>query len=333
MARNTETSEQRRHALRSALGMAAGMALGSGWAMAQDNYPSKPIRLVLGFPPGGSTDIVARIVADQLGTVLGTPVIVDNRPGANATIGTDYVARAAPDGYTLTLAGLSPLVMAQLTSKIPYDSQRDFYGITSVAFTPEFLAVHPSVPAKNLQELVALSKQRAVTIASSGNGGWPHLTIEQIKSQTKGNIIHVPYKGASPAVSDTIGGHVDAVVMDLPAVQEFARDGQLRGVTVFHTSRNARLPDVPTSSEQGYPALQALNWHGVLAPAKTAPAIVKKLHAALLEAVGSDKTRKHLADAGFEPFVQPSPEAFSKYLASEFDRWGKVIKESGIKFD
>ena len=325
-------SEVRRRILQGGLGLAAGAALAPAAAWAQDKYPSKPIRLVLGFPPGGSTDIVARIVAQQLGTVLNTSIVVENKPGANATIGTDMVARATPDGYTLTLAGLSPLVMAQLTSRIPYDSLRDFAGVTSVAFTPELLAVNPKVPARDLKELVALSKTRQVTISSSGNGGLPHLTIEQIKAQTGGQIVHVPYKGASPAVTDTIGGHVDAVVMDLPAVREAVLAGQLRGLTLFHTNRSVALPDVPTSAESGFPALQALNWHGVLAPANTPQAIIGTLHAGLLKALNAQATKDSLAQAGFEPFYQASPEKFREFLGSEFDKWGKVVKSSGVQF-
>lgn len=298
---------------------------------AQD-YPNKPIRIVVGFPPGGSNDVVARIIGPRLSEVLGTPVVIDNRPGANATIGTDYVAKAAPDGYVITLGSLSPLVLSPFTyDKLTYDTQRDFTPITTVALTPEVIALHPSVPAKTLKELVDLSKTRQVTLSSSGNGGLPHLAIELLKNESKGDFLHVAYKGAGPAVTDTVAGHVQGVVIDLPAVSAMIRDGRLRAIAVTNTSRSSALPGTPTSAEQGLPGVIAVNWFALMAPAKTPKAIVDKLHDAVIKVTSMPQVREEFAKVGVEVFTQPSPEAFAKYLAQEMGRWGKIVKDSGAK--
>lgn len=324
-----------RNAFRSILRAAAmlGFAMAAAGAVAQD-YPMKTIRIIVGFPPGGSNDVVARIVAPKMAEILGQPVIVENKPGANATLGTDYVAKAAPDGYTLTLGSLSPLVLSLFTyAKIPYDTQKDLAAITTVAMSPEIIAVHPSVPARTLKELVELAKTKEVTLSSAGNGGLPHLAIELLKNQSKARFLHVPYKGASPAVMDTVGGHVNGVVMDLAAVAPHVREGKLRGLAVTVATRAVTLPDVPTTAEQGLPGVVALNWFALMAPAKTPQAIVDKLHAAVLKATAMPSVREDLAKAGIEPFTQASPDAFRKFLAEEVVRWGKIARDAGVKAD
>jgi tripartite-type tricarboxylate transporter receptor subunit TctC len=309
------------------------LALAASIASAQD-YPAKPIKLIVGFPPGGSNDVAARVVAPKLAEILGQPVVVENKPGANATLGTDFVAKSAPDGYTLTLGSLSPLVLSLFTySKIPYDTQKDLVAITTVAMSPEIIAVHPSVPATTLSQLVEYAKTKEVTLSSSGNGGLPHLAIELLKGQSKAKFLHVPYKGASPAVMDTVGGHVNGVVMDLAAVAPHVRDGRLRGLAVTIENRAAGLPDIPTTAEQGLPGVIALNWFAIMAPAKTPKAIVDKLHAAVLKATAMPSVKEELAKAGIEPFTQPSPEAFRKFLAEEIVRWGKIARDAGVKAD
>jgi tripartite-type tricarboxylate transporter receptor subunit TctC len=303
-------------------------------AFAQDKYPSRPIHLVVGFPPGGSNDIVARILAPKLSEILGASVVVENRPGANAIIGTDYVARAAPDGYTITLGSASPLVISPHTySNIPFDTLKDLTGITTVAATPELIAVNPKLPVKNLQELVALAKTRDVTFSSSGNGGLPHLAIELLKIASKGRIVHVPYKGAGPAITDAVGGHVDGIIVDLPALYAMVQEGKLRAIAVTNTHRADVMKDVPTSAEGGLPSVLAFNWFGVMAPAKTPKPIVDKLYKALVQTVQSPDVKASLAKLGIEPFTQPSPEAFSKFLKSELVRWGEVARASGAKAD
>jgi tripartite-type tricarboxylate transporter receptor subunit TctC len=260
--------------------------------------------------------------------------VVDNRPGANATLGTDFVAKSAPDGYTLTLGSLSPLVISLATyANIPYDTAKDFTPINTVALTPEVIAVHPSTPAKTLPELVALSRQKQVTLSSSGNGGLPHLAIELLKNVSKGDFLHVPYKGAGPAVIDTLGGHVNGVVMDLPAVATQVKEGKLRAIAVTNRQRTSVLPDVPTSGEQGLGGVQAVNWFALMAPKGTPAPIVAKLNDALLKTVSLPQVKEEFAKVGVEPFTQSSPEALRKFLDEEIARWGKIARDAGAKAD
>lgn len=318
---------------RAAACVAAAAMLASAAAFAQA-WPARTIHLVVGFPPGGSNDVVARIIAPKMADVLGQPVIVENRPGANATVGTDYVAKSAPDGYVITLGSLSPLVISLATySKIPYDTAKDFAPINTVALTPEVIAVHPSQPVKTLQELVALSKTRQVTLSSSGNGGLPHLAIEMLKVETKGDFLHVGYKGAGPAVIDTVGGHVNGVVMDLPAVASQVREGKLRGLAVTNRTRAAVLPDLPTVAEAGLPNVYAVNWFALMAPRGTPAPVVAKLNDALLKALAHPEVKDQFAKAGVEAFTQPSPEAFRKFLEDEIVRWGRIARDAGAKAD
>ena len=306
-----------------------------GVAHAQE-YPSKPVRLVIGFPPGGSNDIVARILAPKLGELLGAQVVVENRPGANATIGTEYVARSAPDGYTLTLASVSPLVISPFTyAKLPYDTVNDFAAITTVAMTPEAISVHPALPVKSLKELIALarSKPGKLDFASSGNGGLPHLTIELLKTIAKIDVQHVPYKGAGPALTDVLGGHVPGFIIDFPVVYPHIKGGRLRGLVVTSESRNPLLPDMPTSAEQGLPKLLSVNWFAVMAPAKTPRPIVEKLHAALVKAATSPDVKERFTAVGVEAMTIKSPDAFASFLKEELVRWGKLAKESGARAD
>jgi tripartite-type tricarboxylate transporter receptor subunit TctC len=301
---------------------------------AADNYPSKPVHMVVGFPPGGSNDIVARLIAPKFGEILGASVVVDNRPGANATIGTEYTARAAPDGYTITLGSASPLAISPHTyPKLPYNPLKDLAAITTVAATPELLAINPSVPAKTLGELVALSKTRDITVASAGNGGLPHLAIELLKSESKGRIVHVPYKGAGPGITDAVGGHVDGIIVDLPALYSMVTEGKLRPIAVTDNHRASVTPNVPTSAEGGLPSVIAFNWFAVMAPAGTPKPILNKLHAALLKTVNTPEVKASLAKLGIEPFTQASPEASAEFMKTEYSRWGKIAKESGAKAD
>src|SRR5262245_21551879 len=274
----------------------------SALVCAQD-YPQKPIRLIVGFPPGGSNDIIARYIAPKLAEALGAQVVVENRPGANATIATELVARAAPDGYTLTLASASPLAISPHTyAKIGYDTARDFAGITTVALTPELVAVHPSLPARSLQELVALAKAQPgkLNFASAGNGGLPHLAIELFKSLAKVNVQHVPYKGASPAAVDVIGGHIEGMIMDLPAIYTHVKQGKMRGLALAAEKRTALMPEIPTAGEQGLPGLVAVNWFAVMAPAKIPPAVQDKLHATLVRIATTPDMKERFNAIGIE---------------------------------
>ncbi len=326
---------RRQHLIGLALTTAA-LACTALWspAHAQGTYPVKPIKLVVGFPPGGSNDIVARIVAPALGQILGQQVVVENRPGASGTTGAAQVAQAPADGYTLMLSSASPLVIApHMLAKMPFDVNRDFAAINTVGLTPEAIAVNPSLPVKNFRELIELAKKQDLTVSSSGNGGLPHLTIELLKQTTKARIVHVPYKGAGPAVSDTIAGHVNAVTMDLPALISFIRDGRLKALALTSDNRVDFLPDVPTAQEQGLPSFSAVNWLGVFAPAATPAPVVDKLHAALKQVVADPQVREQLQRAAVVPHTSATPQAFQSFLAKENDRWGRIARESGARMD
>ncbi len=318
---------------RRAAGCALILAVAAGVAQAQE-YPSKPVRLVVGFPPGGANDIIARQLAPKLGEFLKTQVVVENRPGANAIIGTEYVAKSPPDGYTLALAGLSPLVLSTFTyAKIPYDTLTDFTPINTVAMSPEVFAVHPSLPARSLKELVALAKSRPgqLDFATSGSGGMTRMVIELFKITARVNVQYVAYKGAAPGLTDVLGGHVHGMAVDFPVLYPHIKQGKLRGLAVTSKSRNPLLPDMPTSAEQGLPELFAVNWYAVMAPAKTPRSIVAKLHGAMAKAAAAPDLNERFIAMGVESMPSASPEAVAGFLKAELARWGKVAKTAGIK--
>ncbi|MDP3190260.1 tripartite tricarboxylate transporter substrate binding protein [Rhodoferax sp.] len=325
----------RRRSLLGAGALVAGTAaLGISPHAHAQTFPSRAISLVVGFPPGGSNDIVARILAPRLGELLGVPVVVVNKPGSNALIGTDFVARSAPDGYTITLASASPLVISPNTySKMPFDPIKDLTGITSVAATPELIAVHPSVPANTLQELVALSRTREISLSSSGNGGLPHLAIELLRTATSGRFLHVPYRGAGPAVTDTAGGHVNGVIMDLPALLGMVKEGKLRPLAITNKERSPALPQTPTSVEQGIPSLLAFNWFAVMGPAGLPRPVVERLHKALNETIQTQQVRDALVANGIDPMGAATPETFNAFMREELQRWGVVARASGARAD
>ncbi|HTP95315.1 MAG TPA: tripartite tricarboxylate transporter substrate binding protein, partial [Burkholderiales bacterium] len=295
-----------------------------------------PIRLIVGFPPGGSNDIVARLLAPKLTQLLGTQVLIDNRPGANATIGTDLVAKSPPDGYTLTLGSASPLAISPFTyPKIPYDTLRDFVGVTTVAITPEIISIHPSLPARNLKELIALAKSQPgkLNFASSGNGGLPHLAIELFKGLAKIDVQHIPYKGAGPALTDLLGGQVHGMIIDFPVVYPHVKEGKLRGIAVAGETRAPLLPELPTAREQGLTQLIAINWFAIMAPAKTPRPIVDKLYQSIAAAANAPEVKDKLAAQGVDIKVSASPDAFAQFLREDLKRWEKVARESGARAD
>ena len=299
-------------------------------------YPTKPVRLVIGFPPGGSNDIVARIIAPRLGEILGQQFIVENRAGANSTIAADFVAKSAPDGHTVMLGSTGAIVISPHTySKLSYDTLRDFAPVTSVALTPEAIAVHPALPVRDLKSLIALAKMRPgqLDFASSGNGGLPHLAIELFKTLANINLQHVPFKGAGPAVTDLLGGHVQGIIMDFPAIYSQMQSGKLRGIALAAEKRLSLMPDLPTTAEAGLPNLLAVNWFTTLTPAKTPPTIVSRLHGTVLKTVNSPDIKERFAAVGVDVFTQKSPEACVEFLKEELVRWGKVAKLSGARAD
>lgn len=316
----------------------AGAAVLAPWlstapVLASDAYPSKPIRLVVGYPPGGSNDIAARIIAPELSQLLGVTVVVENKAGASGVIGADHVAKAEPDGYTLLLSSMSPVILAPQTMKQPpFDATKDFAAVNMMALTPEAIAVGPKrQDIKTLPELLDLAKKERVTLSSSGSGGLPHLTIELLK-KVQPNIEHVPYKGASPAVTDTLAGHVDGIVMDLPPLYGQIKEGKLNALAVTSEQRVAFLSQVPTAQE-ALPGFNVVNWVGIFAPAKTPAAVVDKLDQAVRKAVTQPKVKAALEAAALTPATLDSPAAFQKQLVEDYARWGKILRESGVRMN
>ncbi|NML47564.1 tripartite tricarboxylate transporter substrate binding protein [Ramlibacter sp. G-1-2-2] len=303
-----------------------------GAAHAQD-YPSKPIHLVVGYAPGGAWDILARQLQPRLTEALGQPVIVENKAGANGIIGSDYVAKAAPDGYTLLLAGLTPLVLNSLTyPKLPYNATSSFVGISTIATTPILFVVKPDVPAKTLPELVAASRAKpdSLTFATVGTGGSTRVVFELFKRSSGAEVRYIPYKAVAQGMTELLAGMVDAMAIDLPVLYPRVKDGKLRAIAITSEKRNPLLPDVPTAAEQGLPALTAGNWYALLAPAKTPRPVVDKLHAALTRVLTQTDLKDQLLAGGVEPMAG-TPESYNAFLAAELARWGKVVKEAHIE--
>jgi len=305
----------------------------SGLVFAQ-SYPSKPLRIVVGFPAGGPIDIVARMMTPKLSEALGQQVVVDNRGGANGMIGTEFVAKSAPDGYTMILTSTGLAINPHLYPKIPYDTLRDLAPVTLVTSTPELFVVHPSVPAKTMKEMIALAKARPrqISIASTGSGGLPHLALELLKNAAKIEVIHVPYKGAAPAVTDLLGGQVSGLFADLPVLQPYITSARLRALAVASPKRSKLLADVPTMTEQGLPSVEAINWYGVLVAAKTPPEVIAKLHDAIVKSLNDTDLREKLVSRGADPIPSTS-EQFAAFLKDELAKWGRIAKESGAKID
>jgi tripartite-type tricarboxylate transporter receptor subunit TctC len=317
-------------ALRCACAAVLVLACGAAWP--QDG--ANPLRIVQGFAPGGGHDTVARLLAPRVGAALKQPVVVESRTGANGIIAAEYVARAAPDGNTVILSGVSTFVLNPLVyAKVPYDTLRDFAPVTIVAATPQILVAHPGLPVKSLGDVAALARRspNKLSAGTPGVGGLSHLTLEVFKSLGKLDIEHVAYKGTAAAVTEVLGGFVPLLIGDLPAPLPHVKSGRLRAIAVTGEARSPLLPDVPTAREQGYATLQATNWYGVMAPAATPPAAVARLHAAFAPAVEAPETRERYASVGVDPTSSPSSGAFGAFVREEFARWGKVVRSSGIK--
>ena len=320
-------------------GIASGAALLAATplaVLAQADYPNRPIKLIVGFAPGGSTDIVGRIVAQKLSEKLGQNVIVDNKAGAGGTLGADATAKAAPDGYTLTLGTTSThAIAAGAYSKLPYNPVSDFTPISLVAITPYLLVVNPQVKANNLAEFVSLAKAQGgkMNYASAGNGTATHLAMEMLKDAAKVDLLHIPYKGNAPADVAILGGEVQAVFGSMPALLQNAKAGKVRPLAVGTLERSPALPDVPSVAEQGCPGFEAALWLGIMAPANTPKPIVDKLHKALVEIVAAPDFKTAMDANGAEPLSSATPDQFTTMLKGEVDRYVKVTKAIGIKLD
>jgi tripartite-type tricarboxylate transporter receptor subunit TctC len=303
-----------------------------GVARAQD-YPTRPIKMVIAFPPGGPTDFVGRLLADKLKALLGQPVIIENKAGANGAIGADYVAKSDPDGYTLFFTTVGAVAINPgMRSDMPYDTLRDFTPVSLVVNNTTVLVVRPDSPAGAAKDLVAMAKDKPGTIpfASTGIGSMPHLALELFQSSAHVKFLHVPYRGAAPALTDLIGGQVQAMFADAPVLMPQIEAGKLKPLGAASDQRNPMLPDVATLKELGYPDTQADNWYGLLAPAKTAPAVIAKLNTAVNAALKDEGVRQKLIKSGAIP-APTSPEDFGKLLKNEIDRWGRIMREKGIK--
>jgi tripartite-type tricarboxylate transporter receptor subunit TctC len=309
--------------------MAATMA---GTAAAQ-GYPSKPVRLVIGFPPGGPADIFGRVFAQGLAASLGAPVIVENRSGAGGVVGVDFVAKSAPDGYTLAMNSGSAVSMAPYSlAAIPYDPRRDLALITTVVRVPEVLVTHPSLPAGSLAELIAYARARPgkVNFGSAGSGSITHLAGELLKVEAQVDLIHVPYKGAAPAVNDLLGAQVQMAILDVPVVLPHIRAGKLKALAVTSAKRAASLPEVPTTAEGGYPKVISDNWYGLVAPAATPPDVLKRIHAGAMAALQSPTVIEQFAKVSGTA-APSTPEDYAAFLAAEQAKWSAIIKAIGFK--
>ena len=295
-------------------------------------FPSKPIRIVVGFPPGGPADFTARVLADKLPGLLGTNVIVENRVGANATIGADYVAKSTADGYTLFMTTCGAMAISpHVGAKLPYDPLRDFAAIAHVVNAYSTIAVHPSLPARNAKEFVALARTRKgqITMASTGIGSIPHLAQELLKASAKIDLLHVPYKGAAPSVTDAMGGQVSSLILDVTPLLPHLRSGKLRAIAIAGDKRVPLLPEVATMEEQGFKNVEAPNWYAIFAPAKTPREIVERLNDAVRKAIAMTYVRERLISTGADP-VSSTPEQLADLLKRDHAKWGKLIRDNNI---
>lgn len=298
-------------------------------------YPSKPIRIVAPFPPGGPADILSRIIGHKLSQSWGQQVIVDNRPGAGGNIGADLVAKAAPDGYTLLLGFVGThAINASLYAKMPYDNVKDFEPVSQIAAVTIVLVVHPSVPALSIKELIALAKSKPgqLTFGSPGNGTPQHLAGQLFNTMADVDMLHVPYKGAVPALTDLLGGQVSMIFSSMPPALPLVKTGKIRALGVTSATRSPAAPAIPTITESGLPGYEVNNWYGILAPRGTPKEIVSKLNAEIVKILNMPDVKESLAVQGAEP-VSGTPEQFAAYIKEETEKWAKIVKYSGARLD
>jgi len=295
-------------------------------------FPDKPVRLVVPYSAGGSTDLISRALGQKLSEMWGQTVVIDNRPGGSTIIATDIVAKSAPDGYTLLVTTTSFSIVPSLTDKLPYDPAKDFELITLINTTPLVLVVNPGVPAKSVKELIALAKARPgeLNFGSAGSGGSNHLAGELFNVMAGVKIVHVPYKGNAPALNDLVGGHVDIVFNGLTSAVPLIKAGRLRPLAVTSLTRSSALPDIPTLDELGLKGFQAVAWNGLSAPARTPKDVIRRINADVLKVIRSPEFVEHLKAEGSDP-VGDSPEQFAAFLREETAKWNKVIKFANIK--
>ena len=299
-------------------------------------YPNKPVRMVVGFPPGGGTDVVARILAPRMSELLGQSIVIDNRPGATGTVAAGQVAKSAPDGYTIMMGHVSVNAIApNLFANLPYDVERDFAPIALAAAVPHLVVVHPSVPVTTLKELVAYLRAQPgkLTFPSAGNGSMPHLAGEVFQALAGVKMVHVPYKGTGQSMQDLLGGQHLVAFDTMPASAPHVRSGKLRALAVSTAGRVPSLPDVPTAEEAGVPGYVVITWYGVFAPAGTPAAIVSRLHSEMVKAMQTPEVRARLEAIGADGTLSRSPEEFAALVRADAARYAKIVKDIGLRID
>jgi tripartite-type tricarboxylate transporter receptor subunit TctC len=313
--------------------VAAALMAAAGLAGAQ-SYPSKPMRMIVPFPPGGATDILGRYVAQRLGETFGQQFIVDNRPGANGTLGLGLAAKAAPDGHTLVVGQTGNLAISPGLTKVSYDPLRDFAPVTLLVSSPHVITVHPSLPVRSLKDLIALARSRPgqLNYASTGAGSAGHLSVELLKKVANIDLVHVPYKGATPGFTDLVAGHVAMIFTSVLSTQSFARAGRVRMIAVGSAKRSPSAPDIPTIAESGIPGLEVASWWGVLGPAGMPADIVARLNSELVKLKQSSDARDRIGALGAD-IVTSTPAQFADYIKSEGTKGGQVIRDSGARID
>ena len=306
------------------------LLLAPALASAQD-FPTKPIRLIVPCPAGGPNDIVARVIGQRMSELTKQPVVIDNRGGQGGVLGTDAVAKAAPDGYTIAISSAGALAISPSMEKVAYDTLRDLAPVTLVATVPEMLVLASNVPVHDMSELIALARKQPgkLNFASSGPGSLPHLAGELLKLTAKIDIVHVPYRGAAPAVNDLLGQQVQMAFLDLPVLLPQIRSGNLRGIAIGSPQRAPTAMEVPTTADAGMPELRVENWYGMVAPAGTPPAVIAALNRIATEAMRDAAVKEKLASQGAE-LIGDTPEHFRGFIAAEIAKWAKVIKDAGI---
>jgi len=297
-------------------------------------YPAKPIRLIVPFAPAGSADALARTIQPALSEALGQTLVIDNRPGASSTIGTDMAAKAAPDGYTLVLVTTTHTVNPSLIAKLPFDTVKDFAPVSLVVSQPNILVVHPSVAAKSVKELVAMAKAKpgGMNFASGGNGSSPHLSGELFNIVAGTRITHIPYKGSGPGVTDLLGGHVQMMFAGPLALEQHIKSGRLRPLALADKRRSTILPDVPTMAEAGFPGVETGTWYGILAPARTPPAVVAHVQREIVRILQAADLKTRILNQGVD-IVASSPADFEKFIIAEVAKWSRVVKAAGVRAD
>lgn len=314
--------------------MVAGGFSSNAAAASGPGYPNRPVRIVVPFGAGGGADVVTRFVAQRMTSSLGTPVVVDNRPGAGGLLGTQIVATAAPDGYTLVEASATTLAVLPVMTRAPYDPIKDLAPITVLGVQPHVILVHPSVPVTSLQELIAHAKSRpgVVNYGSSGNGGPNHLGTELFKLEAGIQMTHIPYKGNGPALVDLLGGQIQVSILTVAPSLPHIKTGKLRPLAATSPTRLPVLPDLPTVAELGFPGYEVRSWYGLLAPARTPPSVIAKLHQVIASILKQPDVVEGLRNQGVEP-IGNTPDEFAAYIRSEMNRWGRVVKAIGLRLD